>query len=203
MNSEILPVIEAVLFAAGDPLTLSEIADILEKDEIETLNLLNDLEDNLKARNSGITLQNVAGGYQLLTRPEFYYAVKKLARVKEKKLSTPTMETLSIIAFKQPITKQEIENIRGVRIERSLAKLLEVNLIEEKGRKEILGRPILYGTTDVFLRTFGINSLEELPKLPEESDVAFGAEEEALKILNSDNKNISENANSDKNNIEE
>lgn len=181
-----LAILEAVLFAAGDPLSLTEIADILELDENETQNLLNELENELKTSNSGITLQSVAGGYQLLTRPEFFYAVKKLAQVKEKKLSTPTMETLSIIAFKQPITKQEIENIRGVRIERALAKLSEINLIEEKGRKEILGHPILYGTTDVFLRTFGLKSLEDLPNLPEAKDVSKGAEEEALKILNLD-----------------
>lgn len=181
-----LAILEAVLFAAGDPLSLTEIADILERDEVETLNLLNELENELKTRNSGIILQNVAGGYQLLTRPEFFYAVKKLAQVKEKKLSTPTMETLSIIAFKQPITKQEIENIRGVRIERALTKLLEINLIEEKGRKEILGHPILYGTTDTFLRTFGLKSLEDLPNLPNAEDVSSGAKEEASKILNLD-----------------
>lgn len=187
-----LAILEAVLFAAGDPLSLTEIAGILEIDEDETLNLLNELENKLKEINSGITLQNVAGGYQLLTRPEFFYAVKKLAQVKEKKLSTPTMETLSIIAFKQPITKQEIENIRGVRIERSIARLLEINLIEEKGRKDILGHPILYGTTDVFLRTFGLKSLEDLPDLPNIEDVSAGAEEEALKILNLDGEDMEE-----------
>lgn len=187
-----LAILEAVLFAAGDPLSLTEIAGILEIDEDETLNLLNELENKLKEINSGITLQNVAGGYQLLTRPEFFYAVKKLAQVKEKKLSTPTMETLSIIAFKQPITKQEIENIRGVRIERSIARLLEINLIEEKGRKAILGHPILYGTTDVFLRTFGLKSLEDLPDLPNIEDVSAGAEEEALKILNLDGEDMEE-----------
>ena len=191
-----LAILEAVLFAAGDPLSLTEIADILESDEGETLSLLNELENKLKEINSGITLQNVAGGYQLLTRAEFFYAVKKLAQVKEKKLSTPTMETLSIIAFKQPITKQEIENIRGVRIERSLAKLLEINLIEEKGRKEILGHPILYGTTDVFLRTFGLKSLEDLPDLPNIEEVSAGAEEEASKILNLDNNDIIDSENS-------
>ena len=194
-----LAILEAVLFAAGDPLSLPEIADILELDENKTRGLLSELENELKTKNSGIILQSVAGGYQLLTRPEFFYAVKKLAQVKEKKLSTPTMETLSIIAFKQPITKQEIENIRGVRIERALAKLLEINLIEEKGRKEILGHPILYGTTDVFLRTFGLKSLEDLPNLPEAKDVSKGAEEEALKILNLDK----EDENNIKNKFEE
>lgn len=200
MNNENLPILEAVLFAAGDPLSLSEIADILELDEIDTLNLLNELEEALNSRNSGITLQNVPGGcYQLLTRPEYYFAVKKLAGVKEKKLSTPTMETLSIIAFKQPITKQEIENIRGVRIERSLARLLEVNLIEERGRKDILGHPILYGTTDVFLRTFGLKSLKELPNLPNADDIILGAQDEALKELNINDEEFNEIQNELKN----
>lgn len=181
---EILAILEAVLFASGDPLSLEEIANILEKTEGETLVLLNDLEEKLAEVNSGLTLQTVAGGYQLLTRPEFFFAVKKLAQVKEQKISMPAMETLSIIAFKQPITKQEIEDIRRCRIERSITRLLELNLIEEKGRKEVLGHPILYGTTDTFLRTFGLNSLEELPKLPNAEDVASGAEEEANRILN-------------------
>ena len=181
---EILAILEAVLFASGDPLSLEEIANILEKTEGETLVLLNDLEEKLVEVNSGLTLQTVAGGYQLLTRPEFFFAVKKLAQVKEQKISMPAMETLAIIAFKQPITKQEIEDIRRCRIERSITRLVELNLIEEKGRKEVLGHPILYGTTDTFLRTFGLNSLEELPKLPNAEDVANGAEEEANRILN-------------------
>lgn len=181
--SETLAILEAVLFTAGDPLSVMEIADILETNEDETVKLLSELEEKLKEYNSGLVLKNVAGGYQLLTRPEFFYMVKKLAQVKEQKLSTPAMETLSIIAFKQPITKQEIENIRGVRIERSIARLMELNLIEEKGRKAILGHPILYGTTDLFLRTFGIKSLEELPNLPSVEEVSTGAEEEAMRIL--------------------
>ena len=93
------------------------------------------------------------------------------------------METLSIIAFKQPITKQEIEHIRGVRIERALTKLIELELIAEVGRKQVLGRPILYGTTDTFLRTFGLNSLEELPNLPSDREAAVGMDDEQLELL--------------------
>ena len=183
---EILAILEAVLFASGDPLSVGEIANIIEKDEAETLDLLREYGESLDSRNGGIVLQNIGGGYQLLTKPEYFHAVKKLSQVREKRLSAPTMETLSIIAFKQPITKLEIENIRGVRIERALAKLLELSLIEEKGRKEVVGHPILYGTTDIFLRTFGLNDLSDLPKLPDATDVSDGAIEEAERILGRD-----------------
>ena len=98
--------------------------------------------------------------------------MQKLAEVQDRKLTTPTLETLSIVAFKQPITKQEIEHIRGVRVERALQKLLEMELIEEVGRKPVLGRPILYGTTDVFLKCFGLNALSDLPALPALEEVA-------------------------------
>ena len=98
--------------------------------------------------------------------------MQKLTEVQDRKLSTPALETLSIIAFKQPITKQEIEHIRGVRIERALQKLLEMELVEEVGRKPVIGRPILYGTTDVFLKCFGLNALSDLPALPALEEVA-------------------------------
>ena len=109
----------------------------------------------------------VAGGVQLVTKENCYPAVVKLGQTRDRRLTTPAMETLSVIAYKQPITKQEIEDIRGVRVERSIAKLAELNLIEERGRKSTIGRPILYGTTETFLECFGLNSLDELPKLQE------------------------------------
>ena len=93
------------------------------------------------------------------------------------------METLSIIAFKQPITKQEIEQIRGVRVERALAKLIELELVAERGRKQVLGRPILYGTTDTFLRCFGLNGLEDLPELPTTEEASEGMDAEQLELL--------------------
>ena len=153
--------IEAVLFAAGNPMTANEIAHIVQLDLIGTQNLLLELQQDLDQRHSGLTIRQVAGGYQLATRPEAFAVVERLSQVVDRKISAPTMETLSIIAFRQPITKAEIEQIRGVRIERALQKLMELELVAEVGRKKVLGRPILYGTTDAFLRCFGINTLEE------------------------------------------
>lgn len=176
--------IEAVLFAAGKPVSVVELSHILEREPIDIKNLLTRLQQELDVRGSGITLKWGEGGCQLMTRQELYPIVERLSQVVDRRLSAPVMETLSIIAFKQPITKQEIEHVRGVRIERALAKLLELELIAEVGRKQVLGRPILYGTTDVFLRCFGIRSLEELPALPSTEEAADGLDAEQLELLN-------------------
>lgn len=175
--------LEAVMFAAGDPMSMEDLADILRTDLLTVQNLMTRLEKELAERHSGLTVRRVAGGLQLATRPELYPVVERLSQVVDRKISAPTMETLSIIAFKQPITKQEIEHIRGVRIERALAKLIELELIAEVGRKQVLGRPILYGTTDTFLRTFGLNSLEDLPNLPSDREAAVGMDDEQLELL--------------------
>ena len=176
--------IEAVLFAAGNPMTANEIAHIVQLDLIGTQNLLLELQQDLDQRHSGLTIRQVAGGYQLATRPEAFAVVERLSQVVDRKISAPTMETLSIIAFRQPITKAEIEQIRGVRIERALQKLMELELVTEVGRKKVLGRPILYGTTDAFLRCFGINTLEDLPALPTTEDVAAGLDAEQMELFN-------------------
>ena len=175
--------LEAVMFIAGDPMSMEDLADILRTDLLTVQNLMTRLEKELAERHSGLTVRRVAGGLQLATRPELYPVVERLSQVVDRKISAPTMETLSIIAFKQPITKQEIEHIRGVRIERALAKLIELELIAEVGRKQVLGRPILYGTTDTFLRTFGLNSLEDLPNLPSDREAAVGMDDEQLELL--------------------
>jgi len=175
--------LEAVLFAAGDPMSMEDLAGVLQTDLLTTQNLMTRLEKELAEGERGLTIRRVAGGLQLATRPDLYPVVERLSQVVDRKISAPTMETLSIIAFKQPITKQEIEHIRGVRIERALAKLLELELISEVGRKQVLGRPILYGTTDTFLRTFGLNSLEDLPKLPSDREAAVGMDDEQLELL--------------------
>ena len=176
-------VLEAVLFAAGDPMRLDELENVLQTDLLTVQNLLTRLEQELSDRQSGLTVRRVAGGVQLATRPETYQVVERLAQVVDRKISAPTMETLSIVAFKQPITKQEIEQIRGVRVERALAKLVELEFIREVGRKQVLGRPILYGTTDTFLRSFGLDSLEELPALPSDAEAAAGLDAEQLELL--------------------
>ena len=159
--------LEALLFVNGDPLSLKRIAEILEVDQENVKLLLAQLIQDMNQQERGLTIIEVAGGYQLCTKPHLAGFLEKLVQIKENKLSIPALETLSIIAFKQPITKQEIEAVRGVRVDKVLANLLERNLIKELGRKEAIGRPIIYGTTEVFLKCFGLKSLEDLPELPE------------------------------------
>ena len=156
--------LEALLFAAGDPLSIAKIAECLDYGELQVKELLTQLEVELKDR--GIMLRETASGWQLTTRPEYFPTIEKLASVVNLKLSTPMMETLSIIAFLQPVTKIEIEEIRGVKVDRLIARLMDFDLIEEVGRKPVIGRPILYGTTENFLQSFGLKSLKELPELP-------------------------------------
>ena len=155
--------LEALLFAAGDPISKERIAELMETGVVEVSNLLRQLDKDLKDR--GIILRETAAGWQLSTRPEYFSVVDKLSSTVNQKISTAMMETLSIIAFMQPVTRAEIEEIRGVNIDRAIAKLTELELIEEVGRKPVLGRPILYGTTENFLQAFGIKSLKDLPKI--------------------------------------
>lgn len=155
--------LEALLFAAGDPISKERIAELLDTGIVEVSDLLRQLDKDLKGR--GIVLRETAAGWQLSTRPEYFSVVDKLSSTVNQKLSAAMMETLSIIAFTQPVTRVEIEEIRGVNVDRALAKLIELELIEEVGRKAVLGRPILYGTTENFLQAFGIKSLKELPKI--------------------------------------
>lgn len=159
--------IEALLFASGNPITANKIAQIIDVPIEHVELLIGQLILEMADDNRGLTIVRIADGYQLCTKPELSATLKKLVQVQDTKLSLAAMETLSIIAFKQPITKQEIESIRGVKVDKVLAKLLEFQLIKEVGRKEAIGRPILYGTTDEFLKSFGLNSLQELPSLAE------------------------------------
>ncbi|MCX7779844.1 MAG: SMC-Scp complex subunit ScpB [Negativicutes bacterium] len=157
--------IEALLFASGEPLALNQISDILEVPAEQLVLLLAEMKEDLADPMRGLTIVEVAGGYQLCTKPELAATLEKLDRPSDAKLSPASLETLAIIAFKQPITRQEIESIRGVKVDRVLGTLLERRLIREQGRKEAIGRPILYGTTEEFLKCFGLNSLKDLPEL--------------------------------------
>ncbi|WP_093688634.1 SMC-Scp complex subunit ScpB [Sporolituus thermophilus] len=154
--------VEALLFASGDPLPIARLAQILEIPEEHVALLLEELAQDMASAERGLTVVQVAGGYQLCTKPEMAEFVSRLAHVQEGRLSVAAMETLAIIAFKQPITKQEVEAIRGVKIDKVLNNLVERRLVREIGRKETIGRPILYGTTDEFLKCFGLKSIEEL-----------------------------------------
>lgn len=175
--------LEAVLFAAGDPVRFPVLQKILGKAPDELCQLAEALREKLAAAGSGLTLREVAGGYQLVTRPECYAAIEKLTQVVDHRLTAPTMETLSIIAFKQPITKAEIEAVRGVRVEKALTRLLDYELIAEVGRKQAVGRPILYGTTDRFLQVFGLKGLEDLPLLPTDEEAMAALDVEQLSLL--------------------
>ena len=176
-------ILEAVLFAAGLPLTVSKLAEIIEAPEWEVQEALTQLEHILSERGSGIFLRRSAGGYQLVTHPNAFPWVRKLSETIQPTLSSSAMETLAIIAYKQPITKQEVEHIRGVRAERSIARLLELELICEMGRKQVVGRPILYGTTDLFLRAFGLQQIEDLPTLPDVNDVKDSLNDDQLRLF--------------------
>lgn len=157
--------IEALLFASGHPLPADKIASLLNIhiDHIHTL--IADMVSSMTAEERGLTIVEVAGGYQICTKPIYSEIVSKLAAVNESKLSAAALETLAIVAFKQPVTRQEIESIRGVNVDRVIATLLERMLIKEIGRKEAIGRPILYGTTVEFLQCFGLKSLDDLPDI--------------------------------------
>jgi segregation and condensation protein B len=159
--------IEALLFAHGNPLTGDKLAEMLEIDRENISQLLEELKQDMANSDRGLVILEVAGGYQLCTKPELAPVIERLVDVHESRLSLAAMETLAIIAFKQPVTRQEIENIRGVKVESVIATLVERSLIREVGRKEAIGRPILYGTTEEFLKCFGLNSLSDLPNLSE------------------------------------
>lgn len=165
--NELTGAFEAVLFASGEPVSMESLKEILGIDADNVRELAEDYSRQLEERGSGLQLQQVAGGWQLVTRAQYFHYVERLSEERDKRLSPAAMETLSIVAFKQPITKQEIEHIRGVRIEKIMSKLLEMELIRELGRKDTIGRPILYGTTDTFLQCFGLNDISDLPELPE------------------------------------
>lgn len=163
--------IEAILFAAGDEVSLKDIAAALEQDEKTTKAVMENLMDKYSGENRGIAIIRVEDSYQMCTRDQYYDYVKRLFQSPVKRtLSQPMLETLAIIAYKQPVTKGTIEEIRGVNADRAVNKLVEFGLVEEKGRLSVPGRPILFGITDEFLKYFGYESVEGMPKKPEPNE---------------------------------
>ena len=175
-------ILEALLFAAGDEgLSLDQISSVLEVTTDEAKDALHDLKEMYQAEDRGIYVVELAGVYQLATKKVHAPYLKKLVDTPSAHtLSQASLETLAIIAYKQPITRIEIEAIRGVKTERPLQTLLAKALIQETGRAEGAGRPYLYGTTKEFLDYFGLKSLDELPPLQEESEEGFNEEEADL-----------------------
>jgi segregation and condensation protein B len=175
-------IVESLLFAAGDEgLSLKQISNVLEVDEYTSEKIIEELKASYNSQNRGITLIELAGTYQLATKKENAPYLKKLVESPMgSSLSQAALETLAIIAYKQPITRIEIEEIRGVKTERPLQTLLGKALIKEVGRSEGTGRAYLYGTTKEFLDCFGLKGLDELPPLPENMEDEYVQEEADL-----------------------
>lgn len=159
-------VIEAILFAMGESVEISRLAEVIEEDKKTTKQILNEMAEQYQEENRGISLIWLEDSVQLCSKGELYEYLIKIAKAPRKVVLTDSlMETLSIIAYKQPITRLEIEKIRGVSCDHAVNRLLEFELITELGRKDAPGRPLLFGTTEQFLRSFGVKSLEELPEV--------------------------------------
>ena len=160
-------IIEAILFTMGDSVEVGKIARALEQDEATTRKVIHKLMDKYAAEDRGIRIIELDGAYQMCTKTEMYeYLIRVASQPKKHVLTDVLLETLSIIAYKQPITRAEIEEIRGVGCDMMLKKLTARGLIEEAGRMDIPGRPILYQVTDTFMDSFRLESLQELPQLP-------------------------------------
>ena len=156
--------IEAILFAMGDSVELSQIAKAIGVDESTTEKMLHNMMDRSQEENRGSQIIELAHSFQMCTKKKYYEYLVNIALHPQKPVLTDVMlETLSIIAYKQPVTKAEIEKIRGVKCDHAINKLVEYSLIRELGRLDAPGRPILFGTTEEFLRCFGVQDLDELP----------------------------------------
>ena len=179
--------IEAILFAMGDSVELEKIAKAIQQDTETTRKIIGHMMDGYRKKDRGIQIMELDGAYQLCTKQELYpYLIRVARQPKKLALTDVVMETLSIIAYKQPITKLEIEKIRGVKCDHAVNKLVEYNLVKELGRLDAPGRPLLFGTTEEFLRYFGLHSLEDLPSLNPVQIEDFKAEGKTIIFVSHD-----------------
>ena len=176
--------VEAILFTMGDSVELEKLASAIGHDEETTKKLIHNMMDKYEAEDRGIKIIELDNAYQLCTKKEMYeYLIRVAKQPKRYVLTDVLLETLSIIAYKQPVTKLEIEKIRGVKSDHAVNKLVEYGLVEETGRMDAPGRPLLFGTTEEFLRSFGVQSLDELPMLDQVQIEEFKQEaEEEMKV---------------------
>lgn len=159
-------VLEAILFTMGDSVAIDSLAEVIEEDKKTTRAILEEMTQDYSAEDRGIGLTMLDNAVQMCTKGELYEYLIKIAKAPKKFVLTDTLlETLSIIAYKQPVTRLEIERVRGVSCDHAVNKLLEYDLIMEVGRLDAPGRPLLFGTTEQFLRSFGVKSIEDLPEL--------------------------------------
>ncbi|MBO0861451.1 MAG: SMC-Scp complex subunit ScpB [Chloracidobacterium sp.] len=173
-RDELKPVIEALLFVADEPLPFKQLLKILgDVPEEDVISALNELVADYERRDSGLEAREIAGGWRISTRPQYHEFIRKYLKSRPSaRLSLPALETLAVIAYKQPITIPEILEIRGVTSSSAVKTLLEKRLIVTKGRKETVGRPMMYGTSKEFLIQFGLKDLSELPSIEDFEDLA-------------------------------
>ncbi len=169
---DLVPLVEALIFAADGPLKPERIAEALEIDQAAIIAAIDNLQLDYAEQPRGFFLQEVAGGYQLRTRPEYADYLRRLGRSRPFRFSRPALETLSIIAYRQPVTRSEVEYLRGVDSGSVLKTLLEKHLVRILGKKDVPGKPMIYGTTREFLELFGLSDLAALPTLREFSELA-------------------------------
>jgi segregation and condensation protein B len=173
--AELMAIVEALIFVSEDPLTSKTLADVLKEDRGWVEMALEELSKEFNSRASGLQLREVAGGWQIATRAEYHEHVRAFLKSRPSaKLSLAALETLAVIAYKQPITVPEILEIRGVQSSSAIKTLLDKRLIKACGRKETIGRPMLYGTSKEFLLQFGLKDLTELPSIEDFEDLASG-----------------------------
>lgn len=186
-------IIEVLLFVSDKPVSLDALKDVIKDVESTDIRLLiEELNQEYGSTGRSFMIKEIAGGFQMLTDPAYSKWISALYKRPPDRLTGPSLETLAIVAYKQPITRTEIEAIRGVNVDGVLRTLEERNLIRTRGRMEAPGRPILYGTTAEFLQHFGLRSLDELPKLKEfqESDLDFVREKARAEIINKETGNL-------------
>ena len=161
--------IEAILFTMGESVEAEKIAVAIEHDVDTTVKIIHNMMDKYENEDRGIKIIELEGSFQLCTKEEYYdNLIRICSQPRRYTLTDAALETLSIIAYKQPVTKIEIEKIRGVNSDRSVNKPVELELVKEVGRLDAPGRPMLFGTTEEFLRTFGVGSIDELPVISED-----------------------------------
>lgn len=171
--------IEAILFAMGDSVAEEDLARAIGQDVPTTRKLVHSLMDRYQGEEYGIQVIELENAYQMCTKKQFYeYLIRIAIQPKKAALTDVMLETLAIIAYKQPVTKPEIEKIRGVQSDHTVNKLIEYNLVKEVGRLDAPGRPILFGTTEEFLRAFGVQTLDDLPAMSPVQMEGFKAEAE-------------------------
>lgn len=175
-QAERAAVIEALIFVSDEPLTAKAIADVLKEDKEVINDTLAALAQEFNGRNSGLQLREVAGGWQFATRPEYHEHVRAFLKTRPSaKLTIASLETLAVIAYRQPVTVPEILEIRGVQSPSAIKTLLDKKLIVAKGRKDTIGRPMMYGTSKEFLLQFGLKDLSELPSVEDFHDLSGGS----------------------------